>query len=321
MTQTNSKVPRAFVSYAWEDDEHKDWVRRLAARLRCDGVDVLLDRWEAVPGDQLPQFMERAVRDADYVLIVCTPRYKQKSDGRVGGVGYEGDIMTGEALVNRDPRKFIPILRKGSWKEAAPSWLVGKYYVDLRGDPYSVEHYQDLLTTFHGQRAQAPPLGPAPQWSIAGGQPATPPAPAPSSPVRTTGVLVDEVTAPRKDGTRGSALYSIPFQLSRRPAPEWSKLFVEIWRRPPSCTTMHRPSIAKVVGDRIILDGTTIEEVEEYHRDTLKLVVDRVNEVMAERESAKRRQLDEASRQRQLRDAQLREVASRLTFDTDEAGE
>jgi hypothetical protein len=65
----------AFISYSWDDDAHKEWVRSLAERLRTDGVDVMLDRWAAVPGDQLPAFMERAIRENQFVVIVCTPRY------------------------------------------------------------------------------------------------------------------------------------------------------------------------------------------------------------------------------------------------------
>ncbi len=37
--------------------------------------------------------MERSITGSDYVLIVCTPTYKQKADARVGGVGYEGHII------------------------------------------------------------------------------------------------------------------------------------------------------------------------------------------------------------------------------------
>ncbi len=45
---------------------------------------------------------------------------------------------------------------------------------------------------------------------------------------------------------------------------------------------MHRPGIASVYGNRVVLDGTTLDEVERYHRDTLKLVVDRANEIYNE---------------------------------------
>src|SRR5690606_29362925 len=71
--------PKAFMSYSWQPQAHKEWARELAARLRGDGVDVTLDQWATAPGDQLPQFMERAVRENDLILVLCTPEYKVKS--------------------------------------------------------------------------------------------------------------------------------------------------------------------------------------------------------------------------------------------------
>ena len=66
-------TPSAFISYSWDNDDHKGWVRVLAERLRADGVDVTLDRWSAVPGDQLPAFMEQAIRQNQFCVIgVCT---------------------------------------------------------------------------------------------------------------------------------------------------------------------------------------------------------------------------------------------------------
>lgn len=52
----------AFISYSWDNDDHKMWVRDLATRLHGEGITVKLDQWHLVPGDQLPQFMETAVR-------------------------------------------------------------------------------------------------------------------------------------------------------------------------------------------------------------------------------------------------------------------
>ena len=161
-TDSDRPAPRTFLSYSWDDDEHKEWVKQLAIRLRTQGVDVTLDRWHAVPGDQLPKFMERAIRESDFVIVVCTPRYKEKSDRRGGGVGYEGDIITGEVFTTGNHRKFIPVLRSGVWKDAAPSWLSGKYFIDLSGDRYQESNYQELLQTLHGEREEAPPLGPRP---------------------------------------------------------------------------------------------------------------------------------------------------------------
>lgn len=309
----------AFISYSWENESHKEWVRALASRLRGDGVDVTLDQWHAVPGDQLPEFMEKSVRNNRFVLIVCTPHYKTRAEKRVGGVGYEGDIITAEVLTTRNQRKFIPILRKGSWMEAAPSWLTGKYFVDLSGASYSEKSYQDLSTTLLGTRAAAPPLG-QPAKALEPRSSSTKSSPGPGNesafePIEILGVIAEEVGTPRNDGTRGSALYEVPFRLSCRPPHEWADLFVHVWDHPPRFTTAHRPGIARVVGDKVILDGTTLDEVERYHRDTLLAVLERVNDDYL-RYQLRQKQQDE-TREQQFREheAQVQDIAHRLKFD------
>jgi hypothetical protein len=39
--------PTVFISYSWDDEAHKGWVRQLATQLRHDGVDTRLDHWGA----------------------------------------------------------------------------------------------------------------------------------------------------------------------------------------------------------------------------------------------------------------------------------
>jgi hypothetical protein len=154
-----AQPPKVFISYSWDDPGHCEWVRKFAIRLRQDGINAILDRWEAIPGDQLPKFMEQAVNESDFVLCICTANFKRKSDQRGGGVGYEGDIMTGAVFVSRNERKFIPILRSGEWEQSAPTWLLGKYYIDLRGEPYREDSYADLMRTLFNVREVAPPIG------------------------------------------------------------------------------------------------------------------------------------------------------------------
>ena len=152
-------VPKLFLSYSWDSDAHKQWVKQFAARLRKDGIDVTLDQWETALGDQLPSFMEEAIGESQYVLIVCTPNYKERSEGRKGGVGYEGDIMTAEIMAEKNHRKFIPVLRSGTWEEAAPNWLTGKSYSDLSDDESSEASYKQLVLNLHGRREPPPPIG------------------------------------------------------------------------------------------------------------------------------------------------------------------
>lgn len=307
-------TPKAFVSYSWDDDNHKLWVADLATRLREDGVETILDQWHAVPGDQLPQFMEREIRDNDYVLIICTPRYRMKSDERDGGVGYEGDIMTAEVHTLKNYRKFIPILAKGTWNEASPSWLKGKYYIDLSTPTAYDRHYPDLLTTVLGSRPSPPPVKKR-ERANEGSTISVSSVVAPDEPIKIVGVIVDEVTEPTLDGTPGCALYTVPFQLSRKPSSLWTDIFLQIWDYPPRCTSMHRPGIASVYGDKISLDGTTIEEVEKYHRNTLVLCVDEANK--KEKHELQRIRQEEERRRQRTDDhrSTVDEISKRLKFD------
>jgi len=155
-------VPTAFISYARESDAHKAWVVELGTRLRSDGIDLTLDEWHLRPGDELPHFMETAIRVSDFVLIICTKTYRMKSDSRVGGVGYEGSLITAEFSTGVARGKFVPLLRSGQWPEAAPSWLKGAYYIDFRSDPYPETSYEKLRSKLFGSLPEPPPLGPAP---------------------------------------------------------------------------------------------------------------------------------------------------------------
>lgn len=151
--------PRVFISYSWDSAAHKAWVKQLAKRLADDGAVVILDQWEVALGDQLPQFMEQSVETADYVLMICTPGYKRRVDSRSGGGGYEGHIITAKAFGGHDPRKYVPVLREGEWASAAATWLLGKAYADLRGEPYSEEEYLRLVEHLNGDIEAAPEPG------------------------------------------------------------------------------------------------------------------------------------------------------------------
>jgi hypothetical protein len=317
--ERGKSMSSVFISYSWDDEANREWVRKLAERLRADGVDVSIDRWAAVPGDQLPAFMERAIRENQFVVIICTPRYKRRSDAREGGVGYEGDIMTAEVLTSQNHRKFIPVLRSGDWKQAAPSWLAGKYYINLSGDPYSNRDYEDLVRTLLGIRETAPPIGkPLATISSGAGQDSAS-VPTNSTPkfedIKITRVLVEDVTEPARDGTAGSMLYSIPFALSANPPSEWAERFVENWNHPRRFTTMHRPGIARLSGATVIFDGTTIEEVDGYHRDTLQLAIEETNRQYHDllREQEQRQAREEAHRQEHRK--RVEDASKRIKFD------
>ena len=134
-----------YLSYSWDNAAHMDWVSRFAFRLKANGLKVVVDQWNTKLGNSLTHFMETAVSSSDFVLLICTPNYKKRADARKGGVGYEQDLMTAERLVEGNHDKFIPVLREGVWRNALPTWIAGHLGVDLRGDTYAEDNFQNLV--------------------------------------------------------------------------------------------------------------------------------------------------------------------------------
>ncbi len=129
----------------------------------------------------------------------------------------------------------------------------------------------------------------------------------PFIPIEILGVITDEMGSPRNDGGRGSALYAVPIRLTRSLSSEEARVLTAIWDRPPRSTTMHRPGIAQAYGDRIVLDGTTVDEVAKYHAATLVAVVERFNMDVApaverDERAAEAREQAEAAHRRHVED-------------------
>ena len=132
--------------------------------------------------------------------------------------------------------------------------------------------------------------------------------------IEITGVDKAGVTQPKNDGTRGSGLYKVPFKLSDRPPTGWDELFVQAWDHPESWTTRHRPGIARVVGDTVVLDGTTMEEIEQVHKPVLEAAVERANRGYREYDEKRAaKAADDAARAAQHK-REVDEAADRLKF-------
>lgn len=90
---------------------------------------------------------------------------------------------------------------------------------------------------------------------------------------------------------------------------------MHLWDHPPQFTSMHRTGIAHVAGDRFVLTKTTVEEVAQYHAETLRLIVSHFNTmvpaVLKQREEAA---AAEAAREEQHRQ-HIEDVARNIRFD------
>lgn len=135
-------------------------------------------------------------------------------------------------------------------------------------------------------------------------------------PISLNKVLTNEVGFPgsNADGSRG--VYSIVFKLSAVPSHRWADFFVHFWDRPQVsyASGRHRPGMASVVEDRVVLEETTIDEVEGYHLPVLKAAVRMANDaetraLAEDHRRAELRRQEEAEHRRHVA-----EVAERLSL-------
>ena len=132
-----------FVSYSWDSTEHKNHVQSFVEQLRKDDFEVYVDQ-DMNLGEEITRFMENGVVKCDRVLMICTPKYKEKADKRKGGVGYESRICTSEVYQNNES-KFIPVLFKGTIRDSFPVWIRGNLGVDLSDGNFMGSEYQKLI--------------------------------------------------------------------------------------------------------------------------------------------------------------------------------
>jgi hypothetical protein len=154
--------PRVFMSYSHDDDEHRDWVLQLAYRLRGNGVDVCLDRWDVTLGGNLAHFMERAADDTYRVIAVVSETYSKKCNDRSGGAGVEAQMLSARLYAELGSNAVIPIIRNNPNAEL-PAFLSGRLWEDFRDDATQEAAYERLLREIHGVAVDAaPPIGPNP---------------------------------------------------------------------------------------------------------------------------------------------------------------
>ncbi|OPC36353.1 toll/interleukin-1 receptor domain-containing protein [Elizabethkingia miricola] len=158
--------PTVFISYSWDNEEHKKWVLDLANRLSEDGVKVILDRFYLTPGANLQYFVENHLEKANRVIIIFTPNYKLKADKRTGGVGYEYSIMNIELYNNMTyNEKFIPLLRKGNKQESIPTFMQQFIHIDITKDENFDNSYNDLIREIYNEpEIKKPTIGTKPKF-------------------------------------------------------------------------------------------------------------------------------------------------------------
>ena len=152
-----------FISYAHGNRKNKVWVQEFAERLRSDGIDIILDQWDSLPGMNVKQFMKDGLKKSRKVLCICSRDYCLKATKGAGGVGYEKKIMLNEMKLKQRSKKWIPVIRNNPHPSQMPRFLNGRFSIDLRYSKSYDENYKKLLGFLtEKQLLSKPPLGKRP---------------------------------------------------------------------------------------------------------------------------------------------------------------
>lgn len=156
----SASPPSVFVSYSHDSDAHAKRVLALADRLRGDGIDARLDQYIAHPPQGWPRWMQQQAVECRFVLLVCTPTFRQRFDGEdTGGAGngvkWEGLLaqqILYEAGTYND--KLVPVLFEEGGEDDVPLSL--RAYTRYRLEA----GYDELYRRLTGQPlTPAPPVG------------------------------------------------------------------------------------------------------------------------------------------------------------------
>ena len=153
--ESASEAPTVFISYSHDSAEHKEWVKELGRMLCENGVDVILDSFELLGGQDTPDYMTNGIQRSDRVLCICTDRYIQRAEEGEGGVGFEGMVITKELVERARTDKFIPIIRNVKSEAKTPSFLGTKGWVNFSDDQDFVKQYDYLLRSIYRVSARS----------------------------------------------------------------------------------------------------------------------------------------------------------------------
>ena len=166
MTTTTTE-PVVFISYSHDSDEHKSWVLQLSTRLRSNGVNVILDRWNLKLGSDLASFMERGLSKSNRIVSICSETYVKKANEGKGGAGYEKQIMTAEFINDQNTNWVIPLIKNNPRERKTPTFLGGRIYISFEEPHLYESKYEELLRDILDEPVlPVPPIGQNPFQTI-----------------------------------------------------------------------------------------------------------------------------------------------------------
>lgn len=158
--------PKVFISYSWDDEPHKEWVKGLADILITNGIDIILDQYEVQAGANISYFMEKSLVESEKVLIIFTENYQAKATNRKGGVGVEYSILNAEVCQNiTNNKKYIPVLRSGTIQTSIPPFMQQFISIYMKDNTKYDEQIKEIIhCIFDKPLVSKPKIGKRPDY-------------------------------------------------------------------------------------------------------------------------------------------------------------
>ncbi len=162
---------RVFISYAHDNTEHEERVRRLWIFLREQGIDARLDLPAAERRQDWPMWMDREIRAASFVLVIASPAYRRRAEGAAAagegrGVQWEAGLIRELAYADQQAalNRFLPVVLPGCSADDIPFWLRPRSTTHYVVSEYTVTGAGKLLRLLTDQPYETvPPLGALPE--------------------------------------------------------------------------------------------------------------------------------------------------------------
>ncbi len=130
----NNERIKVFVTYSWDNEEHKEKAIAFTNFLRDNGFHAEVDKM-LVQNETAKDFkvmMHKGMTDYQKVIVILSEGYKKKAEEFIGGVGTEYTLILKDIEVN--PNKYILISFEGHNDNIAPLFFKSREIIDFSKD-------------------------------------------------------------------------------------------------------------------------------------------------------------------------------------------
>jgi hypothetical protein len=168
-------MPTAFISYSHDSPSHERRVLELAQALRDNGIDVELDQFHNEEIIDWPEWCEEQIRETDFVLCVCTEKYRNRIENNVSpergkGAYWEGSLVRHEMYDQKGSGRFLPVLLDDEPETSIPRVL--QCWTCCRVERFTLDDpgYEHVIRILTGQaRVVKRPVGEIPDLGTESG--------------------------------------------------------------------------------------------------------------------------------------------------------